>query len=455
MLETFVGNSKAIIDEAALYITDQKFCNTYIRTLSIVSYANKTLTILVKDSYGLDIIKNNYLTTLNQIIKQKIPGDYNINFICPNQPIVNPEPVIVNNEQKMNKVLTSSNLQSSWFFDNYIEGDFNRHAIKAAKLMATGTWNYNLLFISGGVGVGKSHLMNAIGLEYSKKYPDKKVIFLSTDDIYRKIYSQFNLNPMSLENLKDEFTSFDMLLVDDIQFMAKKEKISEIFFNIFNKMISERKIIVLTSDRTIDDLRQLPGIDARVISRLGSQMVININKPDIVSLKKIIHQKFAESSERFRLTDEAVEYLAARCSDIRMLCENINRINFFLITDYDPNSIISVNDIAKILSSNQGSNDKFFGLNINPMIIIEKICTEYNINVDIVISASRIKNFVNVRNICVYALRKKFNLTLNQIGVLFSNRSHATILEIIEKVEKKIKASPEYSAEIHRILNKL
>jgi chromosomal replication initiator protein len=307
------------------------------------------------------------------------------------------------------------------------------------------------------VGVGKTHLLHAIGNKYVSMVANKSVVFFNSDDIINNIYNTKKENDtdgIALQKLKTNFLQYDLMLVDDIQFFGKgKEGITEIFFNIFNKMVSTNKKIIVASDRNLEHLH---GIDQRIISRLASGVTCIIEKPNVVAIKEIIKRKLATGTETFRLTDDALHFLASHTNgDIRKLDGTINTIIFHAINNYENNSILTTGDLQKILNTNAVEGNAHFNSSINPMFVIESICNDFNINVEAVISITRVAAFVRVRSICMYILKHKYKLTLNAIGSLFSNRSHTTVIEAIEKIEKQVKKNDEFANLVFRLMNKV
>jgi chromosomal replication initiator protein len=370
---------------------------------------------------------------------------------------------LANEEIKKNTIspikYLNSNINELYTFDNYVVTPQNQDAVRAGRKFGEDYAPWNIMFITGGVGVGKTHLMHAIGNMYAKTAPQKNFIFYTSEDIINKIYNSLSINKTEddtdTQKIKDEFLDFDLLLVDDIQFFGKgKEKITEIFFGIFNKMVGMNKKIIVASDKNLEQLAI--RMEQRVVSRLGSGIVCLISNPNNEAIKEIIKSKLSNSGENFKFTDDALQFLTNRSNgDIRKLDGIINTITFQATDEYKNGAVLTTADIQKILNLNTGENTSYFGKSFNPEYTIEFICNYFNENIESVKSSSRVSSLVHTRNICMYILQHKYKLTLNEIGRLFNNRSHSTVLEAIGKVAKKIKRDESFVDLINTLENKV
>jgi chromosomal replication initiator protein len=197
------------------------------------------------------------------------------------------------------------------------------------------------------VGLGKTHLLHAIGNEYLKLNPEKNICYTTTDEFIREIYNAFTVGTNAAESIKDKYRQYDLLLLDDIQFLAKKEKINEIFFNIFNSNIAEGKVIVMTSDKLPN---YLDNFEDRMKSRFVSGLTIRINKPDLQAMTNILEQKIKDIEDGFIFTKDAINYIVHRNSrDVRQLEGYLHRILFYAINNLPPNAIIDVNIIQQYI----------------------------------------------------------------------------------------------------------
>ncbi len=416
------------------------FYNEFIEPISVCNVKDNVIYIKVKNIFAKQTLKIDYKLDLEKELNKINNSNYVLEFITESEStIINqlPDPKKVENNFIVNQNNKSTGINSNYRFDNFIVSEFNKLAYNAAQTIFKDKF-WNPIFISGGVGLGKTHLLHAIGNEYINHFPNKIVKYISTDDFVREVYNSFSVGGNSVEQLKEKYESYDLLLLDDIQFLEKKEKINEIFFNIFNKNVSTGKIIIMTSDK---EPSLLQNLESRMKSRFHSGLYIKITKPDLNSIKKILEEKLKESNESFILTSDVINYISRRyCNDIRELEGFLHRILFYVINNnLPPNAIINLDIIKKINETDNHDNLMKYGFDVNPEIVINQICAAYSINPDLVRSKNRTKQISLVRQVCMYVLRQKFNMNYSQIGSFFSGRDHSTVIESIESITKKIK----------------
>lgn len=285
--------------------------------------------------------------------------------------------------------------------------------------------------------MGKTHLLHAIGNEYAKRFPNKSIRYVTTDEFVREMYNGISHGDNEVEHVKDRYQSYDLLLIDDIQFLAKKEKANEIFFNILNHNVSRNQIIVMTSDKAPN---QLEYFEDRMKSRFHSGLVIKITKPDLNTVKTILQEKIKESGEGFQFTKEAVDYIARRNNqDIRHLEGFLHKILFYALNNLPPQAIINVDIITNSVEQEHQDAIKDLGYDVDPNVVIAQICAAYNTDPAVVKSKARTRQATLVRHVCMYVLRQKFDMPYAQIGSYFSGRDHSTIMDSISKIESMIK----------------
>jgi chromosomal replication initiator protein len=197
------------------------------------------------------------------------------------------------------------------------------------------------------VGLGKTHLLYAIGNAYIRQNPNKNVRYVPTDEFIREIYDALGQGGGVVEKIKNKFRSYDLILMDDIQFLAKKEKMNEIFFNIFNSNVDEGKIIVMTSDKPPVFLEHF---EQRMKSRFASGLTIKISPPNLLSMTSILEQKIKDAGSGFIFSTEAVQYIVRRnARDIRQLEGYLHRILFYVVNNLPPNAIVTPNIIQQYI----------------------------------------------------------------------------------------------------------
>lgn len=427
--------------------TNKEFFDKFIANLKIKEVSGNVITVIAKNTFAKQVIINDFLNDLTKLFNSYENTNYEFNVVSENE----------------NKVITTKidykptgkviGVNKDYAFDNLVVGPFNNSAFLAGKQITTDHF-ISPLFISANVGLGKTHLLHAIGNEFIKVYPDKSVKYISSDDFSRQIYNAFiSDDKTSIEKIKDEYFGYDLLLIDDIQILSGRTKINEILFVIFNNAIKNKKYIVFTSDKNID---LLVGFEDRMKSRFHSGITLTIQKPDVENVVEIINKKVEENNKVYTFSPDAVSFIARRnTNDIRRLIGDINQIFFFAANNLAKYSVIDLNTVKSILAPSNQEEINLFGYDMDPNIIIEQVCNSYGVKVDMVKSKSKLKYLITPRNVCMYVLRNKFNMTYSQIGQLFSGRDHSTVMSAIEKVEKVIKSDPDLNMTIENIYKKM
>ncbi|MCQ2956379.1 MAG: chromosomal replication initiator protein DnaA [Mycoplasmoidaceae bacterium] len=426
---------------------NKEFFDKFVSSLKIKDVKGNVITLLAKNNFSKQVIINDFIKSITSTFNSYENTNYEFNVVSENE----------------NKVLTTKieykpigkvvGVNKEYTFDNLVIGQFNNSACLAGKQIVTDHF-ISPLFISANVGLGKTHLLHAIGNEFVKVYPDKSVKYISSDDFSRQIYNALMSEDKTLiEKLKDEYFSYDLLLIDDIQILSGRTKINELLFVIFNNAIKNKKYIVFTSDKNVD---LLIGFEDRMKSRFHSGITLTIQKPDIENVVEIINKKVEESNKVYNFSPDAISFIARRnTNDIRRLIGDINQIFFYALNNLPKYSIVDLNTVRSVLAPTNQEEISLFGYDIDPNIIIEQVCNSYGVKVDMVKSKSKLKYLITPRNVCMYVLRNKFNMTYSQIGQLFSGRDHSTVMSAIEKVEKVIKSDPDLNMTIENIYKKM
>lgn len=337
-------------------------------------------------------------------------------------------------------------------FTNFVVGRSNAQAHLAAMTCASNlAIVYNPLFIYGNSGLGKTHLLNAIGNQVQNLYPEKRIGFTSGIEFVEGVHKA------SVENRYDEFKAtfqdLDLLLVDDVQFIANKPKTHELFFTIFNELVNNKKQICITSDRTPSEIK---GLEDRIISRFNQGLNVNIEAPEYETSISILKMKIANSSipNQVSVDDEVLNYLATNFSqDVRSLEGAVNRLLFYSINF----PIDDERDHISLKLAIEAFKDQIKeGKNELAISTVRKaVCDYYNLTKQQITSANRTKNISNARQIAMYLCRKLLDSTYDDIGREFGGRDHSTVMSSCENVERKIKTDPLYLKAINEIESKI
>ena len=325
-------------------------------------------------------------------------------------------------------------------FETYVVGPQNKLAYAAAKAVAEKpAEGFNPLFIYGESGLGKTHLLYAIAHLMRSRRPESRIVYIKGDDFTNELVSSIRENRNA--EFREKYRQADILLVDDIQFIAGKIQTQEEFFHTFNTLYESGKQIVLTSDRPPREMTQLSD---RLMSRFESGLMVDVATPDFETRLAIIHNKAALLG--VKLPDEVMDYIAENVTThVRQLEGTLNKILAYrdLLGDQvDEESVgRAVRDMLKRSNEYVPS----------PKVIISYICSYYNIDEETLRGQSRSRDVVAARQLAMYLIRRMHATPLDGIGKEFGNRDHSTILHSLDKVEKQMQTDPKFAERVKEI----
>jgi chromosomal replication initiator protein len=335
------------------------------------------------------------------------------------------------------------NLKNS--FDNFMVGESNELAYTAARKVCTQSSHYNPLFIYSVVGMGKTHLLNAIGLDTNNS---KTIMFISAERFMYHFIRSIKSNDMV--KFKDFFRKANVFIIDDIQFVAGKEAMQEEFFHTFNALIERGSQIVVASDRSPSNLDRVQG---RIKSRLSGGLVIDIQPPDLNLRIKILRSKFEDIkknfNENYNLNDEVFKFLATEITtSIREMVGALNRVlAFSKINTKSPN----IYECKRILKDFINDNKK----SINVESIQNIVAVYFNLSIQEMLSPRRSRSLARPRQIAMYLAKKYTTNSLPEIGRKFSNRDHTTVIHAVKKINELVKNDNEIKHSITEIIKRL
>ena len=336
------------------------------------------------------------------------------------------------------------NLNPNYSFKNFIIGAGNELAAAAATAITKqlGT-KYNPLFIYGGVGLGKTHLIQAIGNQILSEYPDKKVLYVNSENFSNDFVKAIKTN--KTEEFKKKYREVDILLMDDIQFIANKERTQEEFFHTFNALHGHNKQLVFTSDRLP---KNIPALEERIVSRFSMGMIVDVIRPDLETRIAILEAKTKE--RQIDLNKEIIQYLATAIqNNVRELEGALNKIIAQHELDGLPVSLESVQKTLSNLSS------RSFDKAVNAQQLIKMVGDFYNLKIESLTGSCRKKELVNPRQIAMYLLREELELSYPAIGQEFGGRDHTTAMHAYQKIKKVIENNNRVKQEIELLKQKL
>lgn len=341
-------------------------------------------------------------------------------------------------------------IQPDRTFDNFVVGDCNRESQAAALACAYNPGKYfNPLFIYGNSGLGKTHLLMAIGNYVKKNYPDKKVYYIESLKFVDKVVKAIQNN--KIDAFKQYMSSMDVLLVDDIQFLAGKEKSHEVFFSIYNELVNNRKQICIASDR---QPKEIKGLEDRLISRFSSGLSVGIDSPEFETSLAILNMKIKNSGNNIEEVDErGLAYIASNFSgNVRDLEGAWNRVLFYAIMFQEDKSCIKFETVVNALKNQAVVSDK---TGLSPGKIIKAVADYYGLTRQQITGKTRTKNISNARHISIYLCRKLLDLSYIKIGEEFGGRDHSTVISACSKVEKQIRKDTAMATAVEEIRKQL
>ncbi|MFA6404624.1 MAG: chromosomal replication initiator protein DnaA [Candidatus Paceibacterota bacterium] len=327
------------------------------------------------------------------------------------------------------------NLNSRYTFENFVVGPFNELAHAAAHTIVKAPGQtYNPLFIYGGTGRGKTHLIQAIGNRVKELFPNKKVFYLTAERFGSDFFDALQTN--KAQQFKEKYRKYDVLIMDDIQFFSSKDKFQEEFFHLFNVFHDSSRQLVFSADRHPNII---PDLEDRVRGRFNAGMVIDISELDKESRMAIIKAKCAMSN--ITLLEEIVDYLAVEIEDNIREIEGI--INIITHNTFHKGRVLNLNEIKTILKNSIKPKKM-----LSVKDVVKTVCTFYNIEEDNIYSKTRKKEVVKPRQVIMYILREDYNISFPSIGDKLGGRDHTTIIHSYEKVKDDLKSDNLLAQEI-------
>lgn len=417
--------------------------DTWIDSAQVLTVSNQMITIQVPTTLHKEYWENHLATRIVEYIYEYAGQEITPRFITKDEQEQQDQEEEIIEIPSIPTINRSSELNSKYTFDTFVIGKGNQMAHAAALVVSEepGTI-YNPLFFYGGVGLGKTHLMHAIGHQYLSINPDKNVKYVSSETFANDFI--MSIQNRTQEEFRQKYRTVDLLLVDDIQFFADKEGTQEEFFHTFNALYDERKQIVLTSDRLPNEI---PKLQERLVSRFAWGLSVDITPPDLETRIAILRKK--ADAERLEIPNDTLSYIAGQIdSNIRELEGALVRVQAFATMQ---NREITTSLAADALKSMIKGLDK----EVTIGKIQQDVARYYHITVDDLKGRRRVKAIVTPRQIAMYLARELTDASFPKIGSEFGGKDHTTVLHAHEKITKVIKEDAKLKREIEEIKNRL
>lgn len=404
--------------------------NTWIKPLKVYDVIDDTAYILVNKDSSVEYIDKKYRLPLMVCIAEITGKEYEIQFVSEDDDKLNEihNASIDNGQKKKTKSLAEkAGLNPKYTFDTFVVGNNNRFAHAAALAVAEApATSYNPLFIYGGVGLGKTHLMHSIGNEILRKNRDSKILYVTSEKFTNHLINAIKDNKN--EQFRTKYRNIDVLLIDDIQFIAGKERIQEEFFHTFNTLHESGKQIIISSDRPPKDIQLL---EDRLKSRFEWGLIADISNPDYETRLAILRKK--AQLDNIIIDDEILSNIATRIdSNIRELEGTLNKL---IAKSSLTNSPITMEMAEKAINDIVSQQDKV----ISSDFIQETVAKYFNISAKELKGSKRSNDIAFPRQIAMYLCRNVAQMSLPQIGKDFGKRDHTTVMHACNKIEQEIK----------------
>ena len=426
-------------------ISDISF-DTWMRPLDVYAVDGNVLYILAPfEPMALGYIQKKYYLPLKVAIGEMVGQEYDIQFILPE----NAKSLNVTKPVKKVSSLngSNSNLNPNYTFETFVVGNNNRFAQSAALAVAESPGEtYNPLYIYGGPGLGKTHLMHSIGHFILDQNPDSKVLYVTSEDFTNEVIDSIrNGNASSMSKFRDKYRKVDVLMIDDIQFIIGKESTQEEFFHTFNALQTQGKQIILTSDKPPKEMETL---EERIRSRFEWGLMADIGIPDYETRMAILRKK--AESDNFDINDEILNYIANNIkSNVRELEGALNKLLAYNnLVKADITMEIAQQELQNIITPDKPRE-------VTPQLIIEVVTEHFNISMDQMVSKSRSSDIAKPRQIAMFLCKTMTDSSLDVIGSFLGGRDHSTIIHGIKKVTEEYESNENTKSLIDTIKKKI
>ena len=437
-----------IVDErlGERQIFDYFFADTYIYDIN-----GDVVTVVTKDRTSQRLLSVNYIDLIKEAFNEVTETSCEFKFLLLSDISGAKAPKVEIGSKDEPLFFKNAELKDDLTFDSFVEGEFNKEAYRAASLISKDPGKvFNPLFIYSNSGLGKTHLLHAIGNRIKSKNPKAKILYIDANDFVEE-YVKFVKGEKENETLKDFFSGVDVLLFDDVQFLENKVKTEEMFFYVYQKMVNSGRQIVITSDRQPSELK---GLEDRLITRFSQGLTVKINNPDLDTCVKILKKQIEKEGLDVENFDPAVLYFYAEKfnSNVRELDGAFNRLIFYTAEMKQVDKITL--DVA-IEAAQNIVGTKNVAAQLSEQKIINVVADYYNLAPNQLTGKVRTGQLALARHVAMYLIRINIDVPLNKIGNMFGGRDHTTVMNGISKVESMLKTDEALKTAIEELQKRI
>lgn len=429
--------------------TSEQNFNTWIKSIKIKNVKDNIIEAEVPNKFISDWLNENYKKTIEETFSHLGYLNYELKLYINNNlkistPIEEKKDIkIIDNYEKKDNDINYSNINSKYTFETFVSGSSNQFAHAAALAVSNNpATTYNPLFIYGGVGLGKTHIIHAIGNEILRKNKNFKICYYSSEKFTNELIN--SLRHAKMEEFRNKFRSIDILLIDDIQFIAGKKSTQEEFFHTFNALYESHKQIVVTSDKFP---KEIPDLEERLRSRFEWGLIADIQAPDTETKQAILKMKADQN--KIDIPEDVIFFLAdSITNNVRELEGYLIRIGAYSSLTSTPINLDMAKNILKdILIENNKE--------INIEKIQKTVADHFQIKISELKSSKRLKNLVFPRQIAMYICRNLTEMSYPEIGAKFGGKDHSTIIHAIKKIDKKMNEDIHVRTLVEKLMDKV
>ena len=447
-------NWEQILNKMKLeYCSSNISYNTWIAPLTVYEVTDDTVYILVKLRASLEHIEEKYLLPFKVCIAEVTGYEYEVSFVTDDHVVIQEKKDTAVKKQQSNAIFEQANLNPKYTFDTFVVGSNNNFAHAASLAVADSPGEiYNPLFLYGGVGLGKTHLMHSIAHFILEKDPTKKVLYVTSETFTNELIDALKIgkngNELAMTTFREKYRNNDVLLIDDIQFIIGKESTQEEFFHTFNHLHVSGKQNIISSDKPPKDIETL---EARLRTRFEWGLIADISSPDYETRMAILRKKEElDGLERYHIPDEVMQYIANNItSNIRELEGSLNKLIALANLENKPIDIPLAAEALKDMISPNNTRE------ITPELIIEVVSDHFNVPAAELKGKKRNAEIVLPRQIVMYLCRKMTDTPLKTIGLILGGKDHASVSHGVKKIEHDVKTDEALNNTVNIIKKKL